>query len=180
MCIVAAMTVSHVLLGILQEGPAHGYDLKRIHDQRFAGAKPLAYGQVYAALAKLERDGLVEIAEVVRDGGPERTTYAITSPGREALETWVATAEPAGPYAADELVRKVVTAVHLEGGAADLLDLQRETHLVEMRRLLAAQRTTDDITARIVLDHAVSHLDADLRWLETSAERLLRNDRNLS
>ena len=47
--------------------------------QLFPGAKPLAYGQVYAALAKLERDGLVEIAETARDGGPERTTYALTA-----------------------------------------------------------------------------------------------------
>lgn len=173
------MTVSHVLLGILEEGPAHGYDLKRTHDQRFAGAKPLAYGQVYAALTKLERDGLVEVAEVLTAGGPERTTYAITESGHAALEAWMTTAEPAGPYAADELVRKVVTALHLDGGAIDVLDRQRETHLVEMRRLLAAQSAAHDVNARIVLDHAVSHLDADLRWLETSAERLPRNDRNL-
>lgn len=172
------MTVSHVLLGILEEGPAHGYDLKRTHDQRFAGAKPLAYGQVYAALTKLERDGHVEVAEVLTDGGPERTAYAITESGHTALETWVTTSEPAGPYAADELVRKVITALHLDRGASDVLDRQRETHLVEMRRLLAAQSAAHDVTARIVLDHAVSHLDADLRWLETSAERLLRNDRD--
>ena len=50
------VSVSHVLLGILAEGPAHGYDLKRAHDQRFPGARPLAFGQVYAALAKLEKE----------------------------------------------------------------------------------------------------------------------------
>ncbi len=171
------MTVSHVLLGILEDGPAHGYDLKRVHDHRFAGAKPLAYGQVYAALSKLERDGLVEIAEVRTDGGPERTTYAITDAGRTTLEAWVSTTEPAGPYAADELVRKVVTALNLDSGAAGLLERQRETHLAEMRRLLAAKAFAQDVAAKIVLDHAVSHLDADLRWLETSAERLHHNDR---
>ncbi len=176
-CIVVVMTVSHVLLGILEDGPAHGYDLKRIHDDRFAGAKPLAFGQVYAALTKLERDGLVEVAEVLSDGGPERTTYAITHAGRTALTTWVSIPEPAGPYAADELVRKVVTALHLDGGAAGVLAQQRETHLAEMRRLLTAQSEASDLAARIVLDHAVSHLDADLRWLETSTERLLRTDR---
>ena len=171
------MTVSHVLLGILEEGPAHGYDLKRTHDRRFAGAKPLAYGQVYAALGKLERDGLVEVVEVLTDGGPERTTYAITEAGSTALHNWVTTAEPAGPYAADELVRKVVTALHLDGGAAAVLERQRATHLAEMRRLLDAQSRASDVASRIVLDHAVSHLDADLRWLEASAERLLRTER---
>jgi DNA-binding PadR family transcriptional regulator len=166
------MTVSHVLLGILADGPAHGYDLKRVHDQRFSGARPLAFGQVYAALSKLERDGLAVVAGTATDGGPERTTYAITEEGRASLDSWLATSEPAGPYAADEMVRKVVTALALGAGAVDVLDRQRATHLAEMRRLLAEQTAATDVSTRIVLDHAVSHLDADLRWLETSADRL--------
>ena len=52
---------------------------------RFPGAKPLAYGQVYATLARLERDGHAEIAETARCGGPERTVYALTPEGRRTL-----------------------------------------------------------------------------------------------
>jgi DNA-binding PadR family transcriptional regulator len=40
------MSVTHVLLGVLAEGPAHGYDLKRHYDSRFPGTRPLAIGQV--------------------------------------------------------------------------------------------------------------------------------------
>ena len=83
------MSVPNVLLGVLAEGPAHGYDLKRAHDVRFPGAKQLAYGQVYAALGRLERDGLVEVVETGRDGGPERMTYAMTDAGSRALATWL-------------------------------------------------------------------------------------------
>lgn len=64
------MSVSHVLLGVLTEGPAHGYDLKREHDARFPGAKDLPYGQVYASLQRLERKGHVEVVETVQEGGP--------------------------------------------------------------------------------------------------------------
>jgi len=170
-CIVRRMTVAHVLLGVLAEGPAHGYDLKRAHDDRFPGAKPLAFGQVYAALAKLEKDGHVEIVETLRDGGPERTTYAITDEGRKALDAWLTEAEPAGPYAADELVRKAVMALRLGADAAGFLVRQRSVHLQEMKRLLALQDTSTDVASRIVIDHAVSHLDADLRWLESAAKR---------
>ncbi|UUZ57955.1 PadR family transcriptional regulator [Nocardioides sp. B-3] len=76
------MSIGHVLLGVLSAGPAHGYDLKREHDARFPSAKPLAFGQVYSTLSRPERDGLVEVAETSQDGGPERTTYALTSAGR--------------------------------------------------------------------------------------------------
>jgi len=170
------MSVSRILLGILAEGPAHGYDLKQAHDARFPGAKPLAFGQVYAALARLEQDGLVEVVETVRQAGPDRTTYATTGAGREALARWLSATEPAGPYAADDLVRKTVTSLRLGGDAAGFLAAQRHVHLQAMKELLDLQAATDDVAARIVIDHAVEHLDADLRWLETAAVRVGSTD----
>lgn len=166
------MSVSRVLLGILAEGPAHGYDIKQAHDRRFPGAKPLAFGQVYAALARLEKDDLVEVVERAREAGPDRTTYAITRAGREALAGWLSATEPAGPYSADDLVRKTVTALRLGRDAGGFLAGQRKVHLAAMRELLDLQASTDDVAARIVIDHAVEHLDADLRWLETAAARV--------
>jgi DNA-binding PadR family transcriptional regulator len=166
------MSVSHVLLGVLAEGPAHGYDLKRLHDSRFPGTRPLAFGQVYAALGKLERDGLVEVVETVSEGGPERTTYALTDQGRERLSEWLAATEPAGPYAADDLVRKAVTSLRLGHDAAGFLRRQRQLHLAAMKELVALQESTDEPEARIVIDHAIEHLDADLRWLANAAARM--------
>lgn len=166
------MGVSHVLLGVLARGPAHGYDLKREHDARFPGAKELAYGQVYAALQRLERDGLVEVVETVQESGPERTVYALTAEGRRELDRWLDEAETAGPYAADELVRKAVTALRLGADARGYLERQREVHLGRMRDLLVVQDATADPAGRSAIDHAVLHLDADLRWLEVAAARI--------
>jgi DNA-binding PadR family transcriptional regulator len=166
------MSVSHALLGVLAEGPAHGYDLKRVHDDRFPGTRPLAFGQVYAALAKLERDGLVEVVETVRDGGPERTVYSLTDRGAEHLAAWLDSLEAAGPYAADDFVRKAVTALRLDRDAAGYVTRQRQVHLAAMKELVALQESTDEVAARVVLDHAIEHLDADLRWLATAATRM--------
>lgn len=166
------MSASHALLGILARGPAHGYDLKREHDERFPATKPLAYGQVYATLTRLERDGFVEIAETSPGGGPERIVYALTDAGREELSRWLTQVEPAGPYAADDLVRKTVTALHLDSDAADYLTRQRAEHMGRMRTLVAAQRAATERSAHIALDHTIAHLDADLRWLETAAARV--------
>ncbi|GAA1146922.1 PadR family transcriptional regulator [Nocardioides aquiterrae] len=166
------MSISHVLLGVLAAGPAHGYDLKREHDARFPGAKELAYGQVYAALQRLERDGLAEVAETVQESGPERTVYALTPAGQAELERWLSEAESAGPYAADDLVRKAVTALRLGADARGYLERQREVHLARMRELLAIQDATTDPAGRSAIDHAVFHLDADLRWLEAAAARI--------
>lgn len=168
------MAIGHVLLGILERGAGHGYDLKRVHDERFPSAKPLAYGQVYAALAKLASDGLVEVAETQQEGGPERTTYAITPAGLQTLESWLATTESAGPYPADELVRKTITSLLRGADTMAFLQRQRATHLAVMRDLVASQvqDKKTNAAASIAIDHTISHLDADLRWLETAAERV--------
>ncbi len=166
------MSTGHVLLGILAAGPAHGYDLKREHDARLPGSKPLAYGQVYATLARLQRDEQVEVAATEHDGGPERTVYALAPAGEDALLDWLGTPEAPGPYAAEELVRKTVTALRLHRDARPFLEAQRALHLERMRVLVAEQRVAVDVEARVALDHTIFHLDADLRWLEAAAARV--------
>lgn len=166
------MSLGTVLLGVLADGPAHGYDLKRVHDERFPAARPLAYGQVYATLGRLERDELVETVETVQGAGPERTVYAVTDVGRDELRQWLEATEQPAPYAADELVRKTITALHLGADHGDFLRRQRAVHLDAMRALTRERTTTTEPGTRIALDHTLAHLDADLRWLEETRERV--------
>ncbi|MFB4284371.1 PadR family transcriptional regulator [Nonomuraea sp. MTCD27] len=151
-----------MLLGFLAERPKHGYELKKEHDHRLAGARPLAYGQVYATLQRLERlerDGLAEVAETQQEGGPERTLYAITDSGQAELEQWLNTVEPSAPYVASPLFARVAVA----GKAADSYLLrQREAHLARMREL-TAEKASGAPAQVLAADYALQHLDADLR-----------------
>ena len=165
------MSVSRVLLGVLAEGPAHGYDLKHAHDDRFPGARPLAFGQVYAALAKLEKDGLVEIVETGREAGPDRMTYALTAAGRRPSP--LARRRRAG--GAVRRGRPGAQDRHRPEAGARRGRVPRRPAAGAPRcdaRLLELQTSTDDVAARIVIDHTVEHLDADLRWLENAAARV--------
>jgi DNA-binding PadR family transcriptional regulator len=168
------MALGDVLLGVLADGPAHGYDLKRAHDERFPASKALAYGQVYSTLARLADRDLVQVVETRHEGGPERTVYALTDAGTSELESWLETTEVPGSYSADELVRKTVTALHTGHDATGFLTRQREVHLTAMRRLTAELREATTTGAQIAIDHAVAHLDAELRWLEDARERVRR------
>ncbi|MFG1704165.1 PadR family transcriptional regulator [Nonomuraea sp. M3C6] len=162
------MSTGHVLLGLLVERPKHGYELKKEHDHRLAGAKPLAYGQVYATLQRLERDDFVEVAETRQEGGPERTMYAITDSGRAELAQWLETVEPPAPYVASPLFARVAVA----GKDADgYLVRQREAHLARMRELTAAKASGAPAQV-LAADYALQHLDADLRWIETALSRV--------
>lgn len=167
------MALADLFLGLLGEGPAHGYDLKLRLDRRLQGSKPLPVAQVYATLARLSRDGLVEVAEITQDGGPERTVYVLTDAGRQALAGWLADPEPAGPYPAGELARKAIVALHLGADAADYLRRQRAVHLSRMRELVQQRAQTRDPSARLGIDYAIHHLDADLRWIESASSTVL-------
>ena len=169
------MSLGMVLLGMLAERPAHGYDLKRAHDERFPSARPLAYGQVYATLSRLERDALAELTETTRGTGPDRAVYAITDQGRAELAGWLDAVEPPGPYPAEELVRKTITSLHLGADADGFLARQRAAHLAAMRRLAVDRAETPELGARLAIDHTLAHLDADLRWLEETRERVARD-----
>jgi DNA-binding PadR family transcriptional regulator len=167
------MSTPNILLGLLTERPKHGYELKREHDERLPGAKPLAYGQVYATLQRLERDGLVTVAETVQEGGPERTVYALTPDGEAKIRRWLTEVEPPAPYVSTTLFARVVLALVAHAAAGDYLGRQRTAHLTRMREL-TAQKTAAHATAAEVLaaDYALLHLDADLRWIEIASQRL--------
>ncbi|MGC9671257.1 PadR family transcriptional regulator [Planosporangium sp. 12N6] len=171
----AGSVTAHVLLGLLAAGPRHGYELKRAHDERLPRAKPLAYGQVYSTLGRLERDGLVEAAGQDQAGGPERTSYTLTAAGRAELAAWLGSVEPPAPFVSSTLLAKVVVALLVADAdaARDYLVAQRQAHLDRLRELTAAKTAPGaDLGTVIAADFAIVHLDADLRWLRTTLERV--------
>ena len=163
--------VAQTFLGLLEAHPRHGYDLKRAYDERFGRDRPLAYGQVYATLSRLLRDGMVVVDGVEPGGGPERKRYAITSDGVADVDRWLATPEAPEGYLKSTLYAKVVLALLTGRPAAELLDAQRARHLEAMREL-TRRKQGGDLADQLICDHALFHLEADLRWLELTAARL--------
>lgn len=171
MCIVIVMSTPFTLLGLLEPGPAHGYDLKHRFDERFAVDKPLPFGQVYATLNRLERDGRAQVVGTESGSGPERKYYAITGQGVTDLERWLTEPEPPEPHLQSVLFSKVVLALLSGRDANAFLDTQRAAHLARMRELTALRRTAP-LAESLLADYALFHLEADLRWLELTAARL--------
>ena len=167
------MSVGHALLGLLEPRPRYGYDLKREYDERLARTRPLKFGQVYATLSRLLRDGLVEIEAVEPGEGPDRKLYAITRAGVADLESWLSEPEPPEPHLQSVLFTKVVLSLLSGRRAADVLDAQRAAHLSRMRELTSMKRF-GDLTDALVADYALFHLEADLRWIEMAGARLER------
>jgi DNA-binding PadR family transcriptional regulator len=165
------MSVPLALLGLLEREPSHGYDLKREYDTLFGRGKPLPFGQVYATLGRLARDGKVIAADAEPGAGPERRRYVITADGVSDVETWLAEPVAPEPHLQTVLFIKVVLALISGRPAEEYLDIQRTAHLARMRELTELRRSASLVDA-LLADHGLFHLEADLRWIELTASRL--------
>lgn len=87
-----SLSIEYSLLGLLYEGPLHGYELYH----RYSGRSGLAVvwkvkrSRFYAILARLGRLGLVEMEVREQQGRPPRKIFRLTPAGQSALRTWMA------------------------------------------------------------------------------------------
>ena len=165
------MSVPLTLLGLLEREPSHGYDLKRDYDTFFGRGKQLPFGQVYATLGRLARDGKATAGDAEPGDGPDRKRYAITDAGRREVDAWLTEPVEPEPHLQTVLFTKVLLALMLGRPAASYLDSQRGAHLQRMRELTDLKRTGGVIDA-LLADHGLFHLEADLRWIDLTAARL--------
>jgi DNA-binding PadR family transcriptional regulator len=165
------MSVPMTLMGLLERQPSHGYDLKRDYDRFFGRGRPLPFGQVYATLGRLARDGRVSAGDPEPGAGPDRKRYVITQDGVSQVDGWLAEPVEPEPHLQTVLFTKVVLALLTGREAQHYLDVQRAAHLQRMRELTELKRSGEVIDA-LLADHGLFHLEADLRWIDLTSARL--------
>jgi DNA-binding PadR family transcriptional regulator len=165
------MSVPLTLLGLLEREPSHGYELKRDYDTYIGLGRSLPFGQVYATLARLARDGKVLEGEAETGSGPDRKPYTITEIGKRDVEVWLTEPIEPEPHLQTVLFAKVVLCLMLGRSANGYLEVQRSTHLQRMRGLTELKRTGSTMDA-LLADHGLFHLEADLRWIDLTEARL--------
>jgi DNA-binding PadR family transcriptional regulator len=171
------MSVRNALLGLLAQQPRHGYELHAAFEAVVGGqhnwdVKP---AQIYTTLARLESSGLVRQEAVEQDGGPEKRIYAITGNGLAELHHWFERGVELG-HGRDEFFVKLM--LSLVTGQIDpyrVMQRQRallyqELHATTLRRNSADPH--QELAQIFLLDKAIMHLEADLRWLDMIEARL--------
>ncbi|MBO0709474.1 MAG: PadR family transcriptional regulator [Candidatus Dormibacteraeota bacterium] len=117
------------VLGLLAEGPAHGFALaKQLQPDGSVGRVwSLRTPLVYRAIQNLTQKGLVEVqGEERSDIGPQRRLVAITERGRALVEDWLRQPVAHTRDVRSALMLKLALADHLGRDARPLLQAQRE------------------------------------------------------
>jgi DNA-binding PadR family transcriptional regulator len=79
------------VLALAAERPMHPYEMARLLKERGKEHSiDIKWGSLYTVVGNLERHGLIEATETVREGRrPERTVYRITDAGRAEMQDWL-------------------------------------------------------------------------------------------
>lgn len=131
--------------------------------------------QIYTTLARLEESGLVAEDSVEQAGGPEKRIYTLTRQGRAALTEWFASGV-ALEHQRDEFYIKLMLSVATgEISPRKVIQTQRSKLYQELHALTAQRGQTDPKKALakvLLMDKAIMHLEADLRWLDMVEGRI--------
>ena len=169
------VSVPHVLLALLSEGPKYGLQLREEFEAGTGEVWPLNVGQVYRTLGRLERDGLAESDGTGQDGPQKR--FRITPRGAEALTDWLRTPSDLTSPPRDELVMKVLVAARVPGTDAHEVIQAHRVYLLELMQQwtrLKEGEARDDLGLALVVDAELFRLDAVIRWLDAAEVRLAR------
>lgn len=169
------MSVRNALLGLLAQGPQHGYELKAVLERELVPLTPVNYGQVYTALERLERDGMVTHLAVSQEERPDKKVYSLTDRGRAALWAWLGSPTTPSLDLRNEAFVKLVLAARLRRleqavDPLEVLAVERraafeQLHQVQRGRL-DAEEGGSPAEVRLLLSLAALRLEAFLKWLD--------------
>ena len=173
------MSVRHALLALLSEGPKHGPQLHeefaaRTGEAGRLNAGRLNAGQLYAALGRLERDGLVASGGTGA-AGPHRE-FRITAGGAAELAAWLRT--PPAPAATPhgQLAAKVLAALLAPGADVhEVVQVHRRAlmELMQQWTRIKLQKAGNDLGLGLRIDAELCRLDSLIRWLDAADGRLM-------
>jgi DNA-binding PadR family transcriptional regulator len=171
------MSVRNALLGLLAQRPRHGYELHAAFEAVVGGEQnwDVKPAQIYTTLARLEEGGLVAEEGVEQGGGPEKRIYMITPEGRVVLSQWFASGVELGHQRDEFFVKLFLAIATSEANPRSVIQTQRSKLYQELHDLTAQRNKTDSKRALaqvLLLDKAIMHLEADLRWLDMVEARL--------
>jgi len=168
------LPLEQALLGLLMEGPMHGYDLHRRVEEELGAIWYMGISNIYGALKRLEQANQVESTLSPQESRPPRKVYCITPAGRSGFLDWVRQPVPAMRDMRVEFPAKLYffRALGLEG-ARELIVAQEAVCRERVERLeqSAAQCDPHDFN-RLVYDFRRRQIRAILDWLQVCREEI--------
>jgi DNA-binding PadR family transcriptional regulator len=177
----SASSLDLAVLGLLKEGPMHGYELRKRLSFTLGPLYAVSYGSLYPCLKRLRKDGLVvdRGAEPKPKRRTKRTDTKLTKPSSRRKQVYEIS--PAGErlffeqlelgaiYDTDRFQTRFAFFRYLPGDERIRLLEHRKAYLeeklAEFKETLRATRERIDNYSRSLIDHGVEATEQDIAWL---------------
>lgn len=173
------MSLTHAILGLLQQEEMTGYDLKTTcFDRCIAHLWPADQSQIYRTLDKLMEQGWITCSVEIQRNRPNRKIYRVTEAGKAELSRWLQCHQPL-PTVREPLLVQLYFAAQLPNEAIIQL---LEQQLAARREKLAECETSelpalDDRSAsrqqrmqRLGLELVIRREQTYIDWLKTAID----------
>ena len=164
-----AYLLEFAVLGLLHEGPTHGYELRRRLNTALGPFRALSYGTLYPALRGLLERGLIaEAADPMASGRRKRVVYELTAAGKEHFSELVAKTDSSAydddgfdvRFAFFARTERDVRIRILEGRRSRL-----EEDLERVRESSVRRRERMDAYTAALQQHGEETTEREVRWL---------------
>lgn len=175
------MSLTYVILGLLQQQERTGYDLKtECFDDCIAHLWPADQAQIYRTLDKLETQGWIACTLEIQHDRPNRKVYRITPAGETALQQWLGTHQPL-PICREPLLVQLYFAAQLPNEA--IIRLLEQEQLARGQKLIECEAIStslvdnftgdrEQLLQRLVLELVTGREQTYLDWLHQTLEIL--------
>ena len=168
------------VMALLYERPMHPYEMVSLMRERGKHESVrLRYSSLYSVVGALEREGLIEPRERVREGRrPERTVYEITDAGREEFLTWLRELlrEPVKEYTQFAAGLSFLPGLPPEEAVALLKErvrrLEEETEQMRSRLDSAIEQFNLPRLFLVEAEHELMLREAELGWVRGLVEEI--------
>ncbi len=152
--------------------PMHVYRMQKLFEaegkDRIVNVRSRA--SLYQTIERLQRNGLVEVAETThQEGYPDRTVYALTDAGRDAAQEWLREmlSETGGEYPEFIVALSLLFGLPVEEARAQL-ELRAERIATQLTESKAALEAAPPELPRLFLleeEYRATMLQTELAWL---------------
>ena len=172
----AALSPEYVLLGFLNQRPAHGYDLHEHIEAELGQIWHISLSQTYNILNRLETQGYITGMVQAQEKLPARKRFRLTAAGRRRFEDWLSTATaPSTRAIRVEFITRLYFACAISPAAArTVIDQQiasTQEGLAHIQTLLG-ELPPEQTFNRLGLEFRVQQLTFVIDWLNASTIKL--------
>lgn len=171
------MDTRTICLGVLSQGEATGYEIKKCVEEEFGFFLEVSHSAIYPALAELRREGLLDCREVRQEGRPDKKVYRLTETGEEALVAGLAQS-PGRHRVRSEFIALLLFAEYLPPGrVAALLDARLD-EFERLARFAEGCRSDDTCTGAgsrfaaglgdCMMRAGIEYIRGNREWLEAA------------